>query len=80
MFTINNDNIVILDVHVYNLYNNTEYNNNNNNVNCLWQRSSCILLCLYYVMFLSSILASIYLSLNQSEYAALISAYILTMI
>ena len=53
MFTIYNDNVLLLNMHTYTLYNNTEYNNNNN-VTYLWQRSLCIitvsLLC--YISFL----------------------------
>ena len=56
MFTIYNDNILLLNIFTYTLYNDTEYNDNNNNVTYLWQRSLCIITMSLFpdVTFLSS--------------------------
>ena len=64
MFAIYNDNILLLNMHAYTLYNNIEYNNindnNNNNYNnnvFICDKNPYVLLpCLYYVYFPSSIL------------------------
>ena len=57
MLTTYNDNVLLLNIHAYIFYNNTEYNNNINNnddVTYLWQRSLCIftMSLLYYISFL----------------------------
>ena len=76
MFTIYNDNVLLLSMHTYTLNNNIIYSKKILIMLLICDKDPYVsLLCLYYVMFLSPILfCSIYL------YAALISACILTMI
>ena len=60
MFTIYNDNILLLNIHACTLYNNTEYsnninNNNNNEVTYLSQRSLCLITMSLLCLFLTSV-------------------------
>ena len=79
MFTIYSDNDLLQYMCTYTLYNNIAYNNNNCylSVTKILMYFTMSLLC--YISF--CLLSLICLNLNlQTEYAALISAYIITMI
>ena len=68
MFTIYNDNILLLNMCIYTLYDNTEYDNNILTTMLLsCDKDPCVLLpCLYYVFFLLFflLLVSVYLNVQ----------------